>query len=691
MSWRTTLRALVPILLVLGQVAPALADEPEDFDELDLEELLDVVYTASKHKQNISESPSAITVISREQIENTWCTDVVCLLRQAPEIDVLRVRPMHTAVGARALTDETGEKVLLLIDGKEMNSEVFGVVMWQNLPIHLEDIERIEIIRGPGSALYGANAHSAVVSIFTRKKVDNAAMVFLGSGELGRHSFHARLGLEAGSWRLRFSGGGDMADNWHSPGERQRRVGRLWIQADRESLTSKTDVVLGLTSAEGHIYNVLGPAELRDAVIMDAMVAHQVDFLEARLSFNLMKGIIPIKPEGEGPETVKFQGILLGRLPNHVPYINPTVDLETQFSFTPFQGNLLIAGANYRWIGLFSDETLPGEIHQHRVGAFVHDEHLLLENLIITGGARLDYNSITPLTASPRLAGVCGIGEDNFVRLAFGMAFRKPSFFNSSIHVKNPVAEPAFPEFEGFFHRAIGNDEIGNENIMSFEAGYLGRFPVAGLTIEADAFYNRYRDTITFNVDMQTNDFGVPDLNDSSAQYTNQGRDVDSLGGSISVTWRFRYALRMNVNYTYRYSFYASDPSGVEIVEGEEKGDRFPHEPAHLANLSLSYLPESGLRLGFGWHYTSSRVGSVSRGSAFDPRVPVSVPASSFFGGFASWRVDLGARWIEAGVRAFNLFGLRFRDFAGEIRADGYEMGGLLLTRRVFLFIRGAM
>ena len=111
-GWRPTLRTIVPLLFLLCQIPLAvLADEeePGDFEELDLEELLDVVYTASKHKQNISESPSAITVITREQIENTYCTDLVCLLRQVPEMDVVRVRPMHTAVGARAFTDEMGE------------------------------------------------------------------------------------------------------------------------------------------------------------------------------------------------------------------------------------------------------------------------------------------------------------------------------------------------------------------------------------------------------------------------------------------------------------------------------------------------------------------------------------------------------------------------------------------------------
>ena len=164
-------------------------DEVGLMDEFAFLEEEDIVYTAAKHEQDIGESPSAITVITREQIENTYCTDVVCLLRGVPEMMVMRIRPMYAAVGARALTDEAGEKVLLLIDGLEINNEIFGTVIWQALPVHLEDIERIEVIRGPGSALYGANAHSAVVSIFTRKKVGDAAETFLGGELLARRIF----------------------------------------------------------------------------------------------------------------------------------------------------------------------------------------------------------------------------------------------------------------------------------------------------------------------------------------------------------------------------------------------------------------------------------------------------------------------------------------------------------------------
>jgi iron complex outermembrane receptor protein len=158
--WKSAL-----VVWVLTLTPPAAAEEIEDFAELDLEELLEVnVHSAAKHEQDIGESPSAISVISREQIENTACTDVFCLLRQVPEVDVEWLRMMYISIGARALTDALCDKGLVLVDGREINDEIFGVVYWMALPVHLDEIERIEVIRGPGSALYGANAHSLVVS-----------------------------------------------------------------------------------------------------------------------------------------------------------------------------------------------------------------------------------------------------------------------------------------------------------------------------------------------------------------------------------------------------------------------------------------------------------------------------------------------------------------------------------------------
>ena len=204
---------LASVCLWLSSSARA-GEEVDDFADLDLEELLDVVVTASKHEQDIAESPSAISVITRDQIENTSCTDVICLLRQVPEVDVISITPMYPSVGARALTDNLGNKVLVLVDGREINNEILGFPFWQSMSVHPADIERIEVIRGPGSALYGANAHSGVISIITRNSIEHTAEVFLGAGEHDHRSLHARVGQRFGHWRMLVSGGVVTTDNW---------------------------------------------------------------------------------------------------------------------------------------------------------------------------------------------------------------------------------------------------------------------------------------------------------------------------------------------------------------------------------------------------------------------------------------------------------------------------------------------
>ncbi len=152
------------VLLLPFSVAAIAGDTPlaATQEDTDLEEefaLLeeDIVFTASRHEQDIAESPSAISVITRQQIEYTHCTDVVCLLRQVPEVDVYRVFPAFAAVGARALTDPTyGDKMLVLVDGREITLELWGRPFLGLMSVHLQDIERIEVIRGPGSALDAA-------------------------------------------------------------------------------------------------------------------------------------------------------------------------------------------------------------------------------------------------------------------------------------------------------------------------------------------------------------------------------------------------------------------------------------------------------------------------------------------------------------------------------------------------------
>ena len=450
------------ILAVLLVLPPAAGQEIDDFAELDLEELLDInVYAAAKHEQDIAESPSAISVITREEIENTACTDVSCLLRRLPEVDVQWIAPMSVAVGARALTDAMGDKVLVMIDGREINDEVVGMVYWENMTVHMEEIERIEVIRGPGSALYGANAHSLVVSIITRKTTGNAAEVFLGSGERDRSSLHARLDRKFGPFHLTLSGGVDTGGNWRIRGAREREVGRVRLRLDYETEDSSSTLEAGLSLSEGRMYTSLAPSWVDNGVLAYLLLGHRREAVKAQLSLNILNA------DNSWDLPLYFGDIKLGEPPEIIEAFSTSLDGEVQATWSPFEGSLWITGCNYRWITFVSGTNDPGLIHQHRVGLFLHNEQRLLKDLVLTLGVRFDYNNITPFTISPRLAGVWKFAEEQYLRLAVGQAFRKPSFFNTSIHIKGFKADPGFEGMRDFYRENIGNDQLSNESITT--------------------------------------------------------------------------------------------------------------------------------------------------------------------------------------------------------------------------------
>jgi len=682
-SWKLVLAASWLLL-----ACPTAAEEIEDFADLDLEELLDVnVYTAAKHEQDIAESPSAISVITREQIENTACTDVFCLLRQVPEVDVEWLRGMFVSVGARALTDALCDKGLVLVDGREVNDEIFGVIYWMALPVHPDEIERIEVIRGPGSALYGANAHSLVVSITTRQDTDGTAEVFLGSGEHDRSSLNLRLGRKFGDFRAIVSAGADTGGHFRTRDLREREIGRFRLLLDYQTGSSTSTLDTGATMAMGALYTSFAPAFLHDGLLAHLLLRHKRDNLQAQLGLNFMNA------ELIWDIPLRFGDIKLGEPPDLMIMYSTAVDAEVQTNWSFFEGNLLIAGGNYRWITSISDANEPGVINQHRVGVFLQDEQRLFDELVLTGGVRLDYNSITPFTVSPRLAAVWRFAEQQYLRAAAARAFRKPSFFNTHIHIKGFRPEPGFEELEDFFLNNIGNRELDNESITVIEAGYRGRFLEKRLYIEVSGFYNRYRDTIAMYDNMVTDQFGIPDLTNSEFFFKNEGREVDTLGGSVSGTFQITRALRLHLNYTFRYSWYISDPgSAASEPEESQAGDRVPWEPAHLFNLWFHYLAENGLRLGASFHGRTSFITTrAENGGLFDENIDIDCPPLLMAGAFASWRWRLGSGWAEAGVRAYNLLNVGFRDTMAIRRPDGTEVGGDLLGRMIFVFFRGAI
>ncbi|MBW1809268.1 MAG: TonB-dependent receptor [Deltaproteobacteria bacterium] len=668
-------------------------DEDEFADELDNEfELLqedEIVYTAAKHGQDIAESPSAITVITKEQIRNTHCTDLACLLRQVPELEVRRVLPMYHAIGARAIAGELSDKGLVFIDGLEFNMDLFGVPFWAGLPVHLDDIERIEVIRGPGSALYGANAHSMVVSITTRKADQDRGEAFIGYGEINRGSLNLRVDQaygEDGQWQLHLAGGLETADHWRIQDKIERDLYRVNLRLEHIQESSSSALMLGLVQANGVFYTEVALADVTPVIMSYALLQHNRDWLKAQVSFALTS----VNFEIDLP--LVYHGIVMGHVPDMLVYLSTTLNSEIQFNWSPFDGNLLIGGLNYRWISHSSDNNAPEHLHQHSIGLFVQDEQRLFDQLFLSGAVRIDYNSLTPYTISPRLAVVWRFSPSQLVRLAAGRAFRKPSGMNSWIHFDGVEGTGAFPELGDFFRENIGNSEVGNESVTTIEAGYRNRFFDGDLTTEINTFFSMYRDTISFYIDIQTNALGAPDLSKSRLLFSNGGREVDSMGGSISMVYRVRQSLRLSFNYTYRYSWYIADPIGEISADEGGAGSRINWEPAHLANFGCHYFFDNGLRLGAAAFLRSAyQQGVQKNGNLFEGTILFNIPLLVNIGAFAAWRLDFGQSWIEAGLRVFNILNQGFRDTVSVTRANGTEVGGELVSNRFFFFVRGGI
>jgi hypothetical protein len=191
-------------------------------------------------------------------------------------------------------------------------------------------------------------------------------------------------------------------------------------------------------------------------------------------------------------------------------------------------------------------------------------------------------------------------------------------------------------------------------------------------------FLNLYRNTIEILANFVPGSLGLPDVDQSHLRWENTGDEMNNIGTSVAVTFRLRERLRLGFNYMFRYSWNA------------DTGDRMEREPAHLLNLYGYWLSRYGLRLGAALHAFSS-FDDFTRpsGSIFEESVWRRNPAGLTVSGFASWRFTAPWGSAEVGLRAQNLFHAGFRDRVSVIRFDGVELGGELMGRQVFVYMRG--
>jgi iron complex outermembrane receptor protein len=709
---------IVPLTLAFLLALPeaSYSQEPEIVDLVDTDEedefideftlLMEdagIVESAARHKQEIGMSPSAITVITRQDIEASGATNIPDLLRLVPGMNVVVSNPFFLAITTRLFFTEEGNHILVLIDGREINFEPLGFPPWEITPILLEDVERIEIIRGPGSALYGANALTGVVSITTRSVPDKtSARIHLEAGEAGRIISGVKVSTKLGSWGISISGANDFSGTFLNPRDTSKEVWkfRTFIE-HRWSDSERLLVDIGISRGTGPIPSPMGTVH-SDFDPNSLRVAYESEKLTGQLYWSYVTARAEIKAP------LEYSGI---RLATFIPAPMRSHVIDGQIQWTPprFWDPLLLivgGGARASWVGsdalldaeTFSDPTSPeyresGVSHwEIRTGTFVHAEFAPADWITVTGGSRVDYNTQTGVFVSPRLAAVFQPTAGQFVRLGAARSFRKPSFMETGMHLMvdfpddSPITGAGRDHFQEFMTRVGGYNGLENEELTAFEVGYLGQFLDDRLSISLDLYCNLLRELTVMTSNILEDERGLPDLEQSSFTFSNNGPEINVFGSELSI--RFTPSKRL--------SFLASW-SNRQVVNVREK-DPSASNPQNLITLGGRFQLESGL-VGSLYAFSRSEMQYYSLenpSGLLEPLLTRHADHVILFLGKLGWRFEIGPLKAETGVKLFlpvspfsaPHFG--YYESAGAVTPMGRPFGASQLARMVTGYLQGS-
>src|SRR5579859_7675070 len=254
------------VLTVALQIFGAAQTQPRDLTEVSLEDLMNIrVTSVSKREQKISKAGAAIYVINQEDIRQSGATNIPDLLRMVPGIHVAQINAHTWAISIRGFTDKYGDKVLVMIDGRSVYSPLSSGVDWDQQDVPLENIDRIEVIRGPGGTVWGANAVNGVINIITKKAKDtqgglvvartgseeNARGLVQYGGKAGADGFYRVYGNYFNIASGALANGGEGVDGWHGI---QGGFRSDWSLSPQDTLTVQGDYN---GSSEGQALSVL--------------------------------------------------------------------------------------------------------------------------------------------------------------------------------------------------------------------------------------------------------------------------------------------------------------------------------------------------------------------------------------------------------------------------------------------------
>jgi iron complex outermembrane receptor protein len=522
-----------------------------------------VVSTVSRQESTIGRTPAAVFVITNDMIRRSGARTFPDVLRLAPGVDVARITASKFAVSIRGFNDRFANNLLVQIDGRAVYSPLFGGVFWDIQDYPLEDIERIEVIRGPGGTIWGANAVNGIINIITKDSRDTqGALVSGGGGNPERGFSTVRHGGQLGNltWRAyakQFERGpgfdpavGLSDDDW-----RQQRSGFRadWRPTDDDWMTLSGDIYTGVS---GHHENVTqGTAPFRAEIIGDEHVR----------GGNAIYRWRHVLDEGTDWQFQFYYDNMQREEVGFTEY-RDTYDIDFQHRFPRGDFNRIIWGLNYRNTvdttrGAFAFSLSPASRHTDVLSGFLQDEITLLEDRsYFTAGTKLETNDYTGFEYQPTARLLFLPGERSSAWASISRAVRLPTRVEDDMRVNALVTPFPFPTFV----RVQGDRSVEAENVLAYELGYRAQ-PTDDFSWDVALFYNDHDDLI--GTTPGTPFFSPPGFF-IPLSFTNNLE-----GESYGMEWTGFWTVTPNWTLSGAYSFrrtqiHGADTRGAEVIEG---------------------------------------------------------------------------------------------------------------------------
>lgn len=458
----------------------------------------ETVSIASRYEQPISQAPSNVYVITEEDIRQSGATDLPTVLRRVPGLDVMQTSGGEFNVAVRGDNQPVANKLLVMIDGRSIYSDVQGVVFWKLLPITVPEIKRIEILKGPASSVYGFNAFDGIINIITKSPEEmKGTTLQFGGGALGTISSAAIHAGTHGKLGYRLSVGHDQNQQWRDRNALAFRSEKINAQADYTlSAQSRVSVSGGLVDSNRFDGVVAYAANQSNTPAQAyANVLYEKDRFVIRAwwsqftttSFNrtnpLVSGFL---------DTTNRDGNV------DYPFAGNTYNLESQHSLNLGSSDTLLYGINYRHNTL-SSSSIERFTRENRLGLYLqNDWRLPNAPITISTGLRYDIDTFIHPTVSPRLTALYEPIRDHTFHVSLSLAYRPPTIFERRFDERATTTLPLPPPLSTRTTVVHGSTALSAERIISYEAGYHGWYWNHRLRFRVDLFLNHISNLIDF-------------------------------------------------------------------------------------------------------------------------------------------------------------------------------------------------